>query len=149
MIPKPEACIRCAMRHQQNKIVLWGIKIYMRLIYPACDIPLSVRIGEKTRFIHRAIGVCVHYNAKIGKGCKIMQNVTIGGRNGRGAPSVGDYCFIGTGACIIGDIKIGNDVMIGANAVVLNDVEDGQVVAGIPAKVIKETPLHLIGKYKD
>lgn len=149
MLPKPEECIRFAMRHSHSRALLLLTKIYMRAIYPACDIPLTVRIGEGTRFIHRAIGVCVHYEAQIGEGCKIMQNVTIGGRNGRGAPTIGNHCFIGTGACILGDIHIGDDVMIGANAVVVRDVEDGMVVAGIPAKVIKKTPEHLLGQYKD
>ena len=146
MLPKPEACIRFAMRHRRLRPL---VKIYMRAIYPACDLPLTIRIGEGTRFIHRAIGVCVHFDAQIGENCKIMQNVTIGGRNGRGAPTIGNNCFIGAGACVLGEIHIGDDVMIGANAVVLKDVEAGMVVAGIPAKVIKKTPEHLLGRYKD
>lgn len=149
MLIKVEECIRKAMRHDAHSLTRFFLKYYMRLFYPACDIPLTVQLGEGTRFIHRAIGVCVHGEAVIGKGCKIMQNVTIGGRNGRGAPTIGDYCFIGCGASVLGDVHIGNDVMIGAHAVVIDDVPDGVVVAGIPAKIIKKTPDSQMGHFKE
>ncbi|WP_061575223.1 serine O-acetyltransferase [Heyndrickxia coagulans] len=121
---------------------------FMRIIF-SCEIPFQSNIGEGTDFIHNGLGVVIHPEAKIGKYNKIMQNVTIGGRNGRGAPHIGDYCFIGVGACILGDITIGNNVMIGANAVVINDIPDNMVVVGIPGTIKKTTNESLIGKFKD
>lgn len=53
-------------------------------------------------------------------------------------PVIGDRVFIGTGAKIIGDIVIGDDVIVGANAVVISDVPARSVVAGVPAKILRE-----------
>lgn len=74
---------------------------------------------------------------KIGKNCIINQNVTIGYSDSYRCPVIGDNVHICTGAVIIGDVKIGNDVIVGANAVVVKDVPDHSVVAGVPAKIIK------------
>lgn len=55
---------------------------------------------------------------------------------GEGYPTIGNRCFIGAGAKIIGNIIIGDDVVIGANAVVTKDIPSGSVVGGVPAKII-------------
>lgn len=73
---------------------------------------------------------------KIGKNCKIYQQVTIGYNHKLQAPIIGDNVEICCGAKVIGGIRIGNNVLIGANAVVVKDVPDNAIVAGIPAKVI-------------
>lgn len=73
----------------------------------------------------------------IGENCWINQQVTIG-YNGNGDPPViGDNVMITCGAKVLGDIHIGNNVTVGANAVVIRDVESDVVVAGVPAKVVK------------
>lgn len=90
--------------------------------------------------------IVVHQNAKIGRGCKILSDVTIGwqGRYDKpGAPQIGDRVFIGSGAKIIGNISIADDVVIGANAVVVHSIKEaGITVAGNPAKKISD-----IGSY--
>ena len=64
--------------------------------------------------------------------------VTIGGRSGiSGVPIIEDEVFIGAGAKILGDVTIGKGATIGANAVVLQSVPAGAVVAGVPARVIR------------
>ena len=101
-------------------------------------IPYTAEIGDETVFAYGGIGVVLHSKAVIGKNCMIGQNITIGGRTGHGsAPVIGDNVYIAAGSRVLGGIKIGNDVIIGANAVVIKDVADGCVVAGVPAKVIK------------
>ena len=83
--------------------------------------------------------VFISSRAKIGEMCNISQGVTIGvGGRGekRGAPTLGDRVYVGAGAKILGRIHIGDDVAIGANAVVTKDVPDKAVVVGVPAKVI-------------
>ena len=67
----------------------------------------------------------------------IRNGVTIGLKNTgqRGAPVLGDRVDIGAGAKLIGPIRIGNDVAIGANAVVLCDVPDGCIAVGVPAVI--------------
>lgn len=80
----------------------------------------------------------VYISAKMGKNCRVSQQVVIGhigGFKGGGTPIIGDNVYIGAGAKILGDIKIGNNVKIGANAVVITDVPDNAIAVGVPAKV--------------
>ncbi len=75
----------------------------------------------------------------MGENCNLSHEVTIGvaGRGGsRGMPTIGDRVYIAAGAKIFGQITIGDDVAIGANAVVTKSIPDCAVVVGIPAKII-------------
>ncbi len=84
-------------------------------------------------------GINVSVHSVIGKNLNISQQVTIGisnrGKN-KGVPTIGNNVYIGPGARIIGGIKIGNNVAVGANCVVTKDVPENCVVVGIPGKVI-------------
>jgi len=83
--------------------------------------------------------IVVNPKTVIGKNCNISQNVTIGQANrGKrmGCPIIGDNVYIGPGAKIIGAVHVGNNVAIGANCVVTNDVPDYSVVVGVPGRVI-------------
>ncbi len=112
--------------------------IYRKSIRFGIQIPIDTNIGEGFYIGHFG-DIVINGQSKIGKNCNISQGVTIGqssrGKN-RGHPTIGDNCYIGPGAKIIGNIKLGNNVAIGANAVVTKDVEDYAVVVGIPGKVI-------------
>jgi serine O-acetyltransferase len=102
------------------------------------SIPYKTNIG-KGFYIGHFGGVVINSGATIGVNCNISQCVTIGraGRGGaKGFPVIGNNVYLGPGAKIIGGIKIGNDVVIGANSVVTKDVPDKAVVVGIPGKVI-------------
>lgn len=83
--------------------------------------------------------IVVHSRARIGADCCIQAGVTIGVKKA-GAPDavpvIGDRCAIGTGAKILGPVRVGDDVTIGANAVVVRDIPDHAIAAGVPAKVI-------------
>lgn len=82
--------------------------------------------------------IIINENTRIGKNVTLNPLVVIGHKvPGGGCPVIGDDCFIGAGAIIIGNIRIGNNVKIAPNAVVVKDVPDGTVVGGIPAKSIK------------
>lgn len=103
------------------------------------DIPSSVRIGQGTLFGHSGIGVVIHQRAVIGDRCIIGQGITIGGRSRNPVvPVIGDEVYIGAGARVLGPIKIGSNVVIAPNAVVIKDVGDNCIVGGIPAKILKE-----------
>ena len=84
---------------------------------------------------HGLYGIIISHNAKIGKKCTIYHQVTIGEGKG-GAPIIGDNVLIGTGAKIIGNIKIGHNVRIGAGAVVFSDIPDGATVVCQPPRII-------------
>ena len=77
---------------------------------------------------------------RIGSNCKILQQVTVG-YNGDKCPIIGNNVLICAGAKVIGGVTIGDNCIIGANAVVVKDVPSGSIVGGIPAKVIKHIDL--------
>ena len=85
---------------------------------------------------HGLHGIFISRYAVIGKNCWIYQNVTIGEVNGK-APVIGDGCLIGAGAIIVGNIRIGNDVKIGAGTVVSTDIAEGCTVVAQPPRIIE------------
>ena len=90
-------------------------------------------IGLKSKFRggvylpHGLRSIFISDHASIGDECTILQQVTIGSKNG-GAPTIGSGVYIGAGAIIIGSITIGDGAKIGANAIVLKDVKPGAIV---------------------
>ncbi|MBO4265006.1 MAG: serine acetyltransferase [Clostridia bacterium] len=111
--------------------------VYYRLIYILfnCVIPPSVEMGEGTSIAH-GVGIVFHYKTAIGKNCIVYQNVTIGGRGTGGAAKIGDNVLIGANACILGNIVIGDNVKIGAGTVVITDIPSNSTVVGNPARII-------------
>ena len=115
------------------------IELLIFLLYNS-RIPAQAIIGKGSFFAYSGIGVVIHKRCVIGDSVNIGPNVTIGGRsNHYEVPIIGNDVFIATGAKILGPIRVGNHVTIGANSVVIHEVPDGCVVAGVPAKVIKQS----------
>ena len=84
-------------------------------------------------------GIVIHPMCKIGPNCIIFQQVTLGSNGSgirTGVPTLGGHVDIGAGAKILGPINIGDNAVIGANAVVLTDVPANAVAIGIPARVL-------------
>lgn len=101
------------------------------------SIPCGARIGKGLYIAHFG-GIFVNDDVVMGENCNLSQGVTVGvgGRGERkGCPTIGDRVFIGPGAKLFGAIEIGDDVAIGANAVVTKSLPDNAVAVGIPAKV--------------
>ena len=97
-------------------------------------------IGPGLRIYHAGDFIHVGPNVRIGKNCTLMPGVVFGNKHERetdGIVIVGDNCYFGLGAKIFGSVRIGNNVTVGANAVVTHDIPDNAVVGGIPAKVLK------------
>jgi len=84
---------------------------------------------------HGLHGIYISRYAKIGRDCRIYQNVTIGSI-GKQAPQIGDHCLIGAGAVIVGNVKIGDHVKIGAGAVVSTDIPSHSTVVAQPPRVL-------------
>lgn len=119
----------------QSKLV--GYVLHRKRIRFGIDIH-SLNIGEGF-FIGHFGHIVVSGNAVIGKNCNLSHGVTIGVINTgskKGTPKIGDCVYIAPGAKILGNIKIGDRVAIGANSVVTNDVPDNAVVVGVPARVV-------------
>lgn len=101
-------------------------------IHPACFI-------GKGLLIDHGCGVVIGETAIIGDDCTLFQGVTLGGtgkERGKRHPTLYNGVFVGAGAKILGNIEIGNNAKIGANAVVLSDVPDGATAVGVPAQLV-------------
>lgn len=108
----------------------------------ACSVSVDAEIGERTIFYHRGIGCVVHPKAVIGKECKIFQGVTVGSKWSKAsclgeAPHIGNNVMIGAGAVILGDITIGDNSIIGTNAVVTHSIPENSLAVGVPAIIKK------------
>ena len=95
----------------------------------------SNHVGEGLLILH-GVGIVINKNAVLGKNCTILQNVTIGDREGRGVPKIGNNVLIGAGAMVLGGVEIGDDVRIGAGSIVLTDIPKGSTVVGCKATII-------------
>ena len=101
------------------------------------ELPCEVPVGRNFRIEHQS-AIVVSGHASFGDDCVIRQGVTLGLRHSDEpcAPQLGHRVSIGAGAKLLGAIRVGNDVEIGANAVVLCDVPDNSIAVGIPARVL-------------
>jgi len=121
---------------------LLAVLLYRRwVVRYGFQIPHRTSIGRGFYLGHFG-GVVVSVHATIGENCNLSHQVTIARANRgpkQGAPVIGDRVYVGPGAKVIGKIVVGNDVAIGANAVVVDDVPAGAVVGGVPARVISQT----------
>jgi serine O-acetyltransferase len=95
----------------------------------------QTRIGEEFHIVHAEGSLSIHPSAVIGDRCGIMHNVTIGTNMGEGAPVIGDDVFIGVNSVVLGPVKIGDRVRVGACTAVLTNVPSDSIVIGSPAKI--------------
>ena len=103
------------------------------------QIPCNVKIGKGLYIGHNGY-IVINPAATIGDNCNIAVGVTIGQENRgkrKGAPTIGNNVWIGTNAVIVGNIKIGNDVLIAPLTYVNFDVPDHSIVIGNPGRIIK------------
>lgn len=124
--------------HQKKIPVLPTIiKYFIRIVFGP-HIGMGARIGKGSVLGYGGIGVVIHHRVVIGNNVSIGQNVTIGGTSKKyEVPVIGDNTQLSAGAVIVGPVNVGANCVIGANAVVVNDIPDNSVAVGIPAKVIK------------
>ena len=129
-------CYRLMQWSQRAKLVpLTMVFNKLNVWFGQCIIGRGADFGQRLILIHSQ-GVVINGEVRGGDDIMIEHQVTIGAE-GRQAPQLGNRIFIGAGAKILGAITIGDDVKIGANAVVTKDLPDGATAVGVPAKVIK------------
>ncbi len=103
------------------------------------ELPYTARLGRRVVIEHQS-GIVIHGCAEIGDDCVIRQGVTLGNRRADrplDAPRLGNRVSLGAGAKVLGQVQIGDDAQIGANAVVCEDLPAGAVAVGVPARVIR------------
>ena len=113
-------------------------KIFYKFIQviTGIELPCEVAVGKNFRIDHFG-GIIISGFASFGDNCVIRDGVTVGLRrvDDPVAPQIGNNVDIGTGAKVLGGITIGDDVVIGANAVVLEDVPSNSIAVGVPARI--------------
>lgn len=121
--------------------VLYWILFKLTEMLGGISLWYTVKLGRRVRIWHHS-GVVIGARA-IGDDAHIRQNTTIGvGQTLKNddLPIIGDRVDIGAGACIAGAVCIGDDVKIGGNALVINDIPSGATVIGNPAEIVAMTP---------
>lgn len=136
------SCIRQYNRHSHSKNAISRFVMKVAVVrhrfwsvVTGADIPINCEIGGGLLMPHPN-GIVIHPDSTIGINCLILQQVTIGVREGSGVPRIGNHVDLGAGSKILGAVVIGDHVRVGANAVVLIDLATGSSAVGIPAKVI-------------
>jgi len=104
------------------------------------EIHPGASIGRRLVIDH-GMGIVIGETAEIGDDCLIYHGVTLGGTGkdvGKRHPTIGDNVLIGTGAKVLGPIKVGNGSRIAANSVVLSEIPPNSTAVGVPAKVVRK-----------
>lgn len=111
-------------------------------IITGIELPCEVTVGRHFTIEHFG-GIVVSGDATFGDDVIIRNGVTVGLRHTgvRGSPTIGNRVDIGAGAKLLGPIQIGDDVAIGANAVVIKDVPANSIAVGVPARIIHKKSL--------
>ena len=145
--------VKAVFFHQiSNFFYKAGFDLIARIIsqtirfFTGIEIHPGAKIG-KNLFIDHGMGVVIGETSEIGDNVTIYHNVTLGGsspsidserqRHEKRHPSIGNDVVIGSGAQIIGPVKVGNNARIAANAVVVKDVPENATMVGIPARAVK------------
>ena len=122
-----------------------GVPLLPRVIsqisrfFTGIEIHPGAQIGRRF-FIDHGMGVVIGETTEIGNDVLIYQGVTLGGTGkdkGKRHPTLGNHVVVGTGAKVLGNINIGNDVKIGAGSVVVKPVPDHSTVVGIPGRIVR------------
>ncbi len=145
--------VKAVFFHQiSNFFYKAGFDLIARIIsqtirfFTGIEIHPGATIG-KNLFIDHGMGVVIGETSEVGDNVTIYHNVTLGGsspsidserqRHEKRHPTIGNDVVIGSGAQIIGPIKVGNNARIAANAVVVKDVPENATMVGIPARAVK------------
>jgi serine O-acetyltransferase len=128
-----------------HRLYRWNVPFLPRFIsqisrfLTGIEIHPGATIGRRF-FIDHGMGVVIGETTEIGDDVLLYQGVTLGGtgnETGKRHPTLGNHVVVGTGAKVLGNIRIGNHVRIGAGSVVVHPVPDNSTVVGVPGRVVR------------
>jgi serine O-acetyltransferase len=131
-----------------HRLYEWGLPLFPRVLsqmsrfFTGIEIHPGATIGRRF-FIDHGAGVVIGETTEIGDDVLLYQGVTLGGtgtEKGKRHPTLGNSVVVGTGAKILGNIRIGDNVKVGAGSVVVHPVPDNSTVVGIPGRVVRIRP---------
>jgi cysteinyl-tRNA synthetase len=133
--------------HRINHI-LWkaGIPVIPRLLSHLARFLTGIEIHPAAQIgtglvIDHGMGVVIGETAEVGENCLLYQGVTLGGtgkEKGKRHPTLGDNVTVGAGAKVLGAIRVGHNVIIGANSVILKPVPDNAICVGVPGRITRK-----------
>ena len=125
----------CCLR--RVPLVPWLLYSLNRML-SATVVPASAHLGRDVILGYRGLAIVIHRQAYLGDRMNVGPKVTIGGRAGiPAALRIEDDALLGSGAQVLGPIRIGRGAQIGSNALVQTDVPDGATKVGVPARIIQ------------
>lgn len=101
---------------------------FLNKIINSCDVGHTVRIGKNLQLAHRGISIIIGQGVEIGDNCFIGHNVTIGSIDGVDFPVLGNNVRVNCNAVLVGNIKIGDNSIIGANSYIDFDIKENKIV---------------------
>jgi serine O-acetyltransferase len=131
-----------------HRLYLWRVPLVPRVIsqisrfFTQIEIHPGATIGHRF-FIDHGSGVVIGETTEIGDDVLLYQGVTLGGtggEKGKRHPTLGNRVVVGTGAKILGNIRLGDNVKVGAGSVVVHHVPDNSTVVGVPGRVVRVRP---------
>ncbi|MGR3274450.1 serine acetyltransferase [Acaryochloris marina NIES-2412] len=127
------------------RLATYLYQIFAEILF-AIELPFDTKIGSNLQLQH-GFNLVVNHATTIGSNCIIRHSTTIGNKilcdgSTSSSPIIGDNVEIGCNVVILGPIKIGNNAVIGAGAIVVSNVPEHAVVAGNPAKIIRLNSIH-------
>lgn len=132
--------IKSPLLRKPFSLLYKALKVFSEMV-TSVELPCEAVVGHRL-VIEHAFDIVVSGDAVLGDDVILRNGVTIGLRHRlqRGSPIIGHRCDIGAGAKLLGPIHIGDDVAIGANAVVITDVPSNSIAIGVPAKIRPRRP---------
>ena len=117
-------------------MVVFPLFLLLRILSCRHEICFKAQIGRGLRVLHPTLGVVVHGDAIVGQGCVLSGGNSVGIRRPirPGELILGDEVMLGLNACVLGPVKVGNRVILGAGAVLVDDLPDDTVAVGVPAR---------------
>jgi serine O-acetyltransferase len=125
-------------RRYKPLFMFFRYKLYRYSVYSGIEIPWQVEIGKGFKITHYG-AITINKNTIIGNNVNITKGVTIGQENRgfrKGAPQIGSNVWIGPNSIVVGNIKIGNNVLIAGGGMVNFDVPDNSIVLGNPGRIL-------------
>jgi serine O-acetyltransferase len=134
--------------HQQGWTYPAWFFARLNIAITGADIEFNAVIGPGM-FISHPVGIVIGRGTRIGRGVTLFQGVTCGVRSWHADaiqkfPTIGDNCCLFAQATVLGDVRIGNDCVVAAHALLTQDLPDGALARGVPAVIVPEEGRHIL-----
>lgn len=120
-----------------NRVLFMLHDCYRKMLGLILGFEIPLNVFDKGLHIIHAGNIIVNENSHVGEYCTIIGTTCLGSKNGGNGPILGNHCELGMNSIVIGEIKLGNSVFVGAGAVVTKSFGDEISLAGVPAKVVR------------